>query len=334
MALCKVVCVATLLSLLTPESRSQLADCGRPPLNTRIVGGQVAPEGSWPWQASIHRSGSHFCGGSLINKEWVLTAAHCFPSSSTNNLVVYLGRQRQEGSNPNEVSRTVSRVIKHPSYNSLTTGNDISLLKLSSPVTFTNYIRPVCLAAPNSVFHSGTDSWVTGWGRIGSGVPLPSPKNLMEVEVPVVGNRRCNCDYGVGTITDNMICAGLRAGGKDSCQGDSGGPMVSKQNSRWIQEGVVSFGEGCALPNFPGVYTRVSRYQAWINSHVTTNQPGYVTFSSSGTDSDLSVTCPGLPPTIVRPPIILPPSTPPPSFCLPPPPPRPQPNLWSAAEPP
>lgn len=81
-----------------------------------------------------------------------------------------------------------------------------------------------------------------------------------------------------------------------SPQGDSGGPMVSKQNGLWIQEGVVSFGFGCALPNKPGVYARVSRYQTWINSQINSNLPGYVTFTSSGTDGDLSVTCPGLPP--------------------------------------
>lgn len=81
-----------------------------------------------------------------------------------------------------------------------------------------------------------------------------------------------------------------------SSQGDSGGPMVSKQNSRWIQSGVVSFGIGCALPNFPGVYTRVSQYQTWINSQISTNQPGFLTFRSTGTDGDLSVTCAGLPP--------------------------------------
>ncbi|XP_071221781.1 polyserase-2-like isoform X2 [Salvelinus alpinus] len=276
----KALCLVNLLvAFLSKGSHSQLDVCGTP-LNIRIVGGQDALAGSWPWQASLHRFGRHFCGGSLINKEWVLTAAHCFSSPSTSNLVVYVGRQNQKGSNPNEVDRAVTQIMSHPNYTKSTNDNDMCLLKLSSPVTFTNYIRPVCLAAPGSSFHAGTTSWVTGWGTIRSGVSLPSPKTLQEVDVPVVGNRQCNFNYGVGSITDNMICAGLVAGGKDSCQGDSGGPMVTKQGTRWIQSGVVSFGQGCALAKLPGVYARVSQYQTWINSQISSDQPGFVTFSS------------------------------------------------------
>uniref|UniRef100_A0A3Q2Q1E7 Peptidase S1 domain-containing protein n=1 Tax=Fundulus heteroclitus TaxID=8078 RepID=A0A3Q2Q1E7_FUNHE len=184
---------------------------------SRIVGGEAAPEGSWPWQVSLH-SQAHFCGGSLINNLWVLTAAHCVPGGNPSDIRVYLGRQSQQGSNPNEVLRTVEQIIVHPEYNGDTNDNDIALMKLSSAVNFSAYISPVCLAASDSTFYSGVDSWVTGWGNVGSNVPLPSPQNLMEVEVPVVGNRRCKCSYGVSSITDNMICAGLLTGGKDSCQ--------------------------------------------------------------------------------------------------------------------
>ncbi|XP_029491150.1 transmembrane protease serine 9-like isoform X1 [Oncorhynchus nerka] len=300
----KALCLVTLLvTLFSKVSHSQLDVCGISPLNTRIVGGQDAPPGSWPWQASLQRSGSHFCGGSLINKEWVLSAAHCFTRTSITNLVVYLGRQNQQGTNPNEESRTVTQIICHPNYSSSTSDNDMCLLKLSSSVTFTNYIRPVCLAAQGSSFYAGTTSWVTGWGTLSSGGSLPQV--LQEVDVPVVGNRQCNCNYGAGSITDNMICAGLSAGGKDSCQGDSGGPLVSKQGTRWMQSGVVSFGNGCALANFPGVYARVSQYQTWINSQITSEQPGFITFSSSGTDSDLSVTCTTTtPPTTTPAPVV------------------------------
>ncbi|XP_062388085.1 uncharacterized protein LOC134076815 [Sardina pilchardus] len=245
--------VGTMVCVLLKGSWGQLAVCGRPPLNTRIVGGQDAGPGNWPWQASLQRSGSHFCGGSLINNEWVLTAAHCFRSlSSVTGLTVVLGLEDLEGSNTNSVTRSVSRIISHPSYDSATLDNDIALLQLSAPVTFTDYISP-------------------------------------EVEVPVLGKRQCDCFYGVRiSITDNMICAGLRAGGKGPCKGDSGGPMVTKQDSVWVQSGVVSFGIIC---DEPAVFTRVSRYESWINSHISSDPPGFVQFTSSGVDADNSFSC-------------------------------------------
>ncbi|KAM8877829.1 uncharacterized protein ACB058_003518 [Synchiropus picturatus] len=289
----------TTASLESPMSSSQL--CGITPLNNRIVGGEDAPEGSWPWQASLQRFGNHVCGGSLINNQWVMSAAHCFSRLVTSGWQVSLGRQNLQGSNPHEVTKSVAQILVHPNYNSVTTDNDIALVRLSSPVTFTDYIRPVCLADSNSVFNAATDSWVTGWGTVDEGEPLPFPQTLQEVEVPVIGNRQCNCLNGVGSVTENMMCAGFLSGGKDSCQGDSGGPMVIKHGPVWLQVAIVSWGFGCARPNLPGVYARVSGYQSWINSHISSDKPGFVTFTSTGVDSDSSVTCPGLPPPPVGP---------------------------------
>ncbi|KAK7155488.1 hypothetical protein R3I93_010201 [Phoxinus phoxinus] len=276
----------------TTGSLSQLNVCGQAPLNTRIVGGVNAPDGSWPWQVSLHSStyGGHFCGGSLINSEWVLTAAHCLPGVTISSLRVYLGRRTQQGSNANEVMRTVRTKIVHSSYNSNTNDNDIALLRLSSTVTFNNYIKPVCLAAQSSVFSAGTSSWITGWGDVQSGVNLPAPGTLQETMVPVVTNTQCNNQLGSGTVTNNMICAGLTQGGKDTCQGDSGGPMVSQQCTVWVQAGITSWGYGCADPNSPGVYTRVSRYQSWITNNIGQNLPGFVTFNPPNSCSSASLT--------------------------------------------
>uniref|UniRef100_UPI0037E9B7AE serine protease 27-like n=1 Tax=Semicossyphus pulcher TaxID=241346 RepID=UPI0037E9B7AE len=279
-----LICGVLLAASMLTGSNAQLDVCGTAPLNTKIVGGEDAPAGAWPWQVSLHRNGGHFCGGSLVNKRWVLSAAHCFPRASTFGLVVYLGRQNQQFLNLNEVSRAVSQIITHENYEDTPNNNDVALLELSSDVSFTNYIRPVCLAATGSVVNAGSNVWVTGWGNIGSDIPLGFPQNLQEVSVPIVSNTQCSRSYS--QLTSNMICAGLEEGGKDSCQGDSGGPLVRKSGSIWILAGVVSFGIGCAQPSIPGVYARVSEYQSWINGSITSDQPGFVTLNSDGTTSE------------------------------------------------
>uniref|UniRef100_A0A3Q4HZF1 Peptidase S1 domain-containing protein n=1 Tax=Neolamprologus brichardi TaxID=32507 RepID=A0A3Q4HZF1_NEOBR len=114
------------------------------------------------------------------------------------------------GPNPNAVTVTLESIICHPDYNAATYENDMCLLQLSTPVNFTDYIQPVCLASAGSTFNSGTSSWVTGRGL--------TPEILQEVNVPIVGNNQCRCELQKFVITDNMICAGLQNGGKDSCQ--------------------------------------------------------------------------------------------------------------------
>uniref|UniRef100_A0A3Q0S1Z1 Peptidase S1 domain-containing protein n=1 Tax=Amphilophus citrinellus TaxID=61819 RepID=A0A3Q0S1Z1_AMPCI len=268
-----------------------LSECGMAVGNNRIIGGQDAPPGSWPWQVLLAISGFFQCGGSLISDQWVLTAAHCITSQEVNDAVVVLGLQSWSGPYTNLLTRKLDKVICHPQYSFITHKNDICLLRLSAPVNFTNYIRPICLASENSTFNDGTSSWVTGFGISSN---LTFPDTLQEVNVPVVGNNKCQCynnDLVLAKVTENMICTGPEAGGKSPCFGDGGGPLMINKDSVWIQSGIVSYSVGCAQPLRPHVYTRVSKYQKWISDTITDKKPGFVTFTSPGTDSDLNFNC-------------------------------------------
>eukprot|EP00058_Branchiostoma_floridae_P004012 XP_002589500.1 hypothetical protein BRAFLDRAFT_88359 [Branchiostoma floridae] len=221
----------------------------------RIIGGFEATPGSVPWQVSLQRSGSHFCGGTLLNSQWVLSAAHCLVSGMT----VVAGEHDLSRNDGHEQSRGVERIIPHPNYNDNTLDNDIMLIKLSSPVTISSWVSPASL--PDSMVSAGTNVIVTGWGNTGSNYP----DKLQKVRVPVISRATCNgANAYAGAVTTNMFCAGYMDGGKDSCQGDSGGP-VTRSGTVY---GVVSWGYGCAQPNYPGVYTKVKKYTSWINVYI------------------------------------------------------------------
>lgn len=227
-----------------------------------IVGGvEVNPKYKYPWMTDLYyTSGGHFCGGSLINSSWVLTAAHCSTGMNPRNVGIQVHRHNLAASSASEsgVSRTISQIIVHPRYNPLTINNDVALWKLSSPIT---NIETVPLDVDGSYSPAGVTSTVIGWGATREGGA--GSNILLEVDVPILTNTKCNTQYG-GGITDSMICAGFDAGGKDSCQGDSGGPLFVNKNSKPIQIGVVSWGQGCARPGYPGVYARVSELYDFI----------------------------------------------------------------------
>jgi hypothetical protein len=174
--------------------------------------------------------------------------------------------------------RDVTQIVVHSGYSPSGHDFDIALLKLSSPVTLggsgETAVDTVPLVSASVGSLAGTTSWVTGWGNTES-VPL-WPTELQEVEVPIQTNTLCNdVDHYNGSITSNMLCAGLEAGGKDSCQGDSGGPLVvwNGTSSRWELAGIVSWGTGCADPAYFGVYTRVSEFVAWVNANIPPDAP-------------------------------------------------------------
>ncbi|KAK7066899.1 hypothetical protein SK128_027104 [Halocaridina rubra] len=244
-------------------------ECGRKNPITRIVGGVQTTVNEYPWQVGLVQPGNSqpFCGGSIISDEYILTAAHCVTGTSPSNLNVVVGEHNWATTSETAATQTLSvqQITIHPNYNSNTLNNDLALIKLSSPLTFPddNTIAPVCLPPPGDSY-SNVQATVTGWGTLSQGGS--QPQNLMEVTVPTMSNTQCQSLLGASAITANMLCAGPTSGGKDSCQGDSGGPLTTPGGTNYeVQIGIVSWGYGCAQPNRPGVYTRVTNYLNWIN---------------------------------------------------------------------
>ncbi|XP_058866328.1 transmembrane protease serine 5-like [Acipenser ruthenus] len=243
-------------------------ECGTRSKLPRIIGGTEATLGRWPWQVALYHNSKHVCGGSIITSQWIVTAAHCvhnYRLPQVSSWLVYAGIvTRSSGILAERSGNPVEKMIYNKQYNHRSHDNDIALVKLKSPLNFTDTIRPVCLPRYDQDFSGGTRCWISGWGYTRPD-DVHIPDTLKEAAIPLISTKKCNssCMYE-GEITPRMLCAGYPEGKIDACQGDSGGPLVCQDENIWRLVGVVSWGTGCAEPNHPGVYTKVAEFLDWI----------------------------------------------------------------------
>jgi secreted trypsin-like serine protease len=257
MILCSMVCCAG------PAEEGDAASSEH-----SVIGGSEANLGEWPWQAQLAVPGySHWCGGSLLNEEWVVTAAHCVQGRLAANFTVRMGAHQISAPDGLVQTRTVSEAHVHPSYNSNTLENDVALLHLSSAVTFSARVQPISIRTTNAPIDA--TAFVTGWGNTAPG--SGSADVLQEAALPVRSTTTCNA---AGTLPQtvydgSMVCAGYEDGESGGCHGDSGGPLVipNGYSNGWELIGVVSWGRGYYCNTYT-VFTRLSQYTGWINGYI------------------------------------------------------------------
>nr|XP_056720746.1 serine protease 27-like [Euleptes europaea] len=252
--------------------------CGKQGPMKRIIGGEDSQNGEWPWQVSIKMNGVHHCGGSLVTDQWIITASHCFKLFNVpSNFSVLLGARKLSDPGPHSITAAVKQIILNPEYEGNLRVGDIALLQLEQPVNFSQRIIPICVPDAGVDFPPGHKCWVTGWGDHEKGRASPRISDMLQkLEVPIISTDECNALYHLDSeepkltreIKSDMLCAGYADGGRDACQGDSGGPLACQMGNIWLLAGVVSWGEGCAEENRPGVYARLTYYQQWIHSHI------------------------------------------------------------------
>ncbi|XP_055250819.1 ovochymase-1 [Moschus berezovskii] len=247
------------------------AEVGEP----KVVGGHEAPVMSWPWLVSLQHQGHHYCGGALIGRQWVLTAAHCNFSTVTDYLVIgrsYLGSIRDGDLIP------VKAVYTHPSFTQLPPSDDLSLLHLEKPVELGEFVSTICLPGKDDKINLVSKCLTAGWG-ITEPHQDEFPKTVQQAKVPLISSISCRSYWGL-EIKNTNICGG--ASGSSSCMGDSGGPLQCGEGGQYKLIGIVSWGSSNCHPAAPTVFTRISAYTDWITS-ITGGEAGSLREQPGGT---------------------------------------------------
>ncbi|XP_047426758.1 tryptase-2-like [Mugil cephalus] len=245
-------------------------------VKSSIIGGQDAKRDSSPWMVHLNittADGSKRwrCGGALLNHQWVVTAAHCLdkdPKPDMRRTGVWIGSyQLKKGA---ERFRNLVYPVYPPDQRYVNTGNgykhDIVLLKLTKKVEYSDNITPIRLPANDGPIDRSSDCWITGWGEIGNGVPLPDPETLQQLKVSIISNKHCADEY---SHLMPVLCA-EPSGNKGACDGDYGGPLVCRGPTGPTLVGVMSYGGpgSCSGGGRPVAYAQVSKYLDFIKYYI------------------------------------------------------------------
>ncbi|KAJ8019464.1 Transmembrane protease serine 9 [Holothuria leucospilota] len=245
-------------------------NCGTGPLTSRIIGGSDVDEGEWPWHGALEVFGINICGVTLISEEWAITSPQCL---GINHVVFGDRRESNIPPSPNRQESDVTWFV-HPGFNPITLEYDIAFLYLHTPVTFTDFVRPACIY--NTIVDQAffppelielTNCHITGWGAVTNGFDFPNI--LQEAPVDILSPFSC-ANYGERFVPRIMLCAGNVDASVDSCTGDGGGALICQRTGSqiWYLTGITSFGDvsGCAVADFPGVYTRIATTRQFVQN--------------------------------------------------------------------